>query len=154
MTDEARTRHVQMTQNLTADDIKNILKYTVNKLLKGHQPGISTNNNANPATICSMNNESVVDDDNISDDSAATQTQTQTTAIKRQFSLPLNSVPAIYLKCFYQVNSLKSVNLLTQSIEEYQNETESLAKIAATVIPVCQLSTITTFFTICGIRHE
>lgn len=143
MTDEARTRHVHMTQNITADNIKDILKYTVNKLLKGHQPTPIKHQE----TIDDADTQ-IVDEDNINVDFCTP------TTTKRQLSLPLNSVPAVYLKCFYQVNSLKSVNLLTESIEQYQNDTENIAKIAATVIPVCQLSTITTFLTICGIRHE
>lgn len=138
--DEARTRHAQLAQDINVENIKQILRYACNKLLKGHQQQLSANDDD------AASNDDYMNDSEIS--------STATTATMPQL-LAINYVPAIYLKCFYQVNSIKSLELLTDSIEEYRSEIDGLAQIAATIIPVCQLSTSDNrFLSISGVRHE
>lgn len=104
--------------NFSGNDIKQILKYTTNKLLKGRQ---QTPNK---------------DSTEIVDNSSQTV------------------IPSIHLKCFYQINRIQSIDLLTQSICEFREECKNVIQIGCTVIPVCRLHNSRSFLSLCGVRQE
>lgn len=63
-------------------------------------------------------------------------------------------IPSIHLKIFYQVNAVSSVQLLMQSIHEFQEKSSKFVNLAFTLIPACSLQNFSTFLSISGVKHE
>lgn len=127
LSDDIIHRHRQLSQTLTADNITEILMYTVNKLLKakGAPPPLPTELNAFNQLSCQIN-----------------------------CNCSTTQVPAIHLKIFYQVSAVPPIELLIQTIADFKKRCAAQTTIAFTVLPACSLQNFSTFLSICGIRHE
>ncbi|XP_073828856.1 uncharacterized protein [Musca autumnalis] len=130
--DDVLTSHCRLAQNLTAENIEDIVTYVVNRLLKDY-PLAKSNENLNVATNSSALNGSPVN--------AAGNS-------------PTFVVPAIHLKVFYQVTATPSIDLLLTTLNDFRDKNHKTANVSFTVIPACSLNNFSTFLSICGVRHE
>lgn len=129
LSDDIIQRHKKLAQSLTVDNIRDILKYTLNKLLK--------------AKCCSSI---------ISTDGCSNNIDSNNLPIRRNSSTP--QLPAIHFKIFYQVSAQPQIDLLIDTILEFKESYATQTSIAFTVLPACNLQNFSTFLSICGIRHE
>ncbi|XP_046802087.1 uncharacterized protein LOC111689730 [Lucilia cuprina] len=131
LSDDILTNHCRLAQNLTAENMDEILTYVVNRLLKDY-PLVKSSENLENAT----NNNGSLDHQ---------QQQHHTTP---------SSIPAIHLKVFYQVTATPSVDLILTALNDFRQKCQDTANIAFTVLPACSLHNFSTFLSICGVRHE
>lgn len=135
LSDDVLTSHCRLAQNLTAENIEDIVTYVVNRLLKDY-PLVKSTENLSTTTANTVNNVSPV-------------------ANASSSTSPTIAVPAIHLKVFYQVTAMPSIDLLLSSLNEFREKYHNTkANIAFTVLPACSLNNFSTFLSICGVRHE
>ncbi|XP_013103048.2 uncharacterized protein LOC106084117 [Stomoxys calcitrans] len=136
LSDDILTSHCRLAQNLTAENIDNILTYTVNRLLKDYPLARSNENLTVPTSHCAI----LTSNNGGSPGNANSPTNI--------------IVPAIHLKVFYQVTAMPSIDLLLNSLNEFRDKCQKTASIAFTVLPACSLNNFSSFISICGVRHE
>lgn len=142
LSDDILTNHCRLAQNLTSENIEEILNYVVNRLLKDYPLVKSNENLAAPATTSATNNDTL--------DNHNHPQQLQTSSSSSSSS----SIPAIHLKVFYQVTATPSLDLLLTALNDFRQKCQDTANIAFTVLPACSLHNFSTFLSICGVRHE
>uniref|UniRef100_A0A1I8MEF6 Diphthine--ammonia ligase n=1 Tax=Musca domestica TaxID=7370 RepID=A0A1I8MEF6_MUSDO len=135
LSDDVLTSHCRLAQNLTGENVEDIVTYVVNRLLKDY-PLAKSNENLNVQT------------------NASTTTLNNGSPINAAGSSPTIAVPAIHLKVFYQVTATPSIDLLLTTLNDFRDKYHKTANIAFTVIPACSLNNFSTFLSICGVRHE
>lgn len=136
LNDDIIQRHQQLSQEITRENIMEILQYTFNKLLKGY----STIKHYNDSTT----------------DNNTTSISTSPSSASSSLSATVSTLqlPAIHIKIFYQMTVTPDIDLLMNTIEEFKVKQEHLGKIAFTIIPALNLQNFSTFLSICGVRHE
>ncbi|XP_065362972.1 uncharacterized protein LOC135956411 [Calliphora vicina] len=130
LSDDILTNHCRLAQNLTSENMDEILTYVVNRLLKDYPLAKSSENLETSTT----NNGSLEHQ-------------------QQQQHAP-SSIPAIHLKVFYQVTATPPVDLILTALNDFRQKCQDTATIAFTVLPACSLHNFSTFLSICGIRHE
>lgn len=144
LSDDILTSHCRLAQNLTAENLDEILTYVVNRLLKDYPLLKSTDN----VTLSnSTTNNGLVDNQQptgIIANTVSSNTNTATSPV----------VPAIHLKVFYQVTATPSIDLMLTALNDFRQKCQEKASIAFTVLPACSLHNFSTFLSICGVRHE
>ncbi|KAM7346834.1 uncharacterized protein ACRADG_006603 [Cochliomyia hominivorax] len=130
LSDDILTNHCRLAQNLTSENMDEILTYVVNRLLKDY-PIVKSSEILETSTT---NNGSL---------NHQQQQQQHST-----------SIPAIHLKVFYQVTATPPVDLILTALNDFRQKCQNTANIAFTVLPACSLHNFSTFLSICGVRHE
>ncbi|CAD7087670.1 unnamed protein product [Hermetia illucens] len=128
LSDDTLHHHKQLAQNITAENINEVLSYVLGKLLKDYPRKSYDRQQSVDSTYSDNANKSP--------------------------STTLPQLPAIHLKLFYQVSCTPSVQLLLNTLQDFKMKTSPVANIVYTVLPACSLHNFSTFLSICGIRHE
>lgn len=134
LSEDIINRHCSLAKQMTADQVDQILAYTLNRLLKGH--GTKSHLQQSSDTTNTSN-------------AAATSSSSSTSTIAASSS----STPVIHFKIFYQVNAAPPIDLLINAINDFREKNKSTAKFAYTVLPASSLQNFSTFISICGIKH-
>ncbi|KAI8034757.1 uncharacterized protein LOC128264077 [Drosophila gunungcola] len=134
LSDDILGNHCRLAQSVSAEHLDEILTYVVNRLLKDY-PLAKKQTPQQPA--------------NSGSPPAATPTQPGGAGGDQHQSLP-----AIHLKLFYQVNAAPATDLLLQALHDFRLKCQDTAAIVYTVLPACSLHNFSTFLSICGVRHE
>lgn len=151
LSDDIIQHHKQLAQNISVDNINEILLYTVNKLLKAKgapQSLLVRSDNSNNQANIQINLEYSHNNNNMLSSSY------NNNIINNNNNSMVNSLPAIHLKIFYQVSAAPPIDLIIKTILDFKEQNSSATQIAFTLLPACNLQNFSTFISICGIRHE
>ncbi|XP_034489328.1 uncharacterized protein LOC117793033 isoform X2 [Drosophila innubila] len=155
LSDDVLGNHCRLAQGLSAENLDEILTYIVNRLLKDYpitrrqrlleqqQEELKANSTATPTEAMTLTTVQAA-----ATPGGAGDQQQQTAADAN------NTLPAIHLKLFYQVNAAPPTDLLLQALHDFRHKCQEMASIVYTVLPACSLHNFSTFLSICGVRHE
>lgn len=149
LSDDVIQHHKQLAQNITVDNINEILLYTVNKLLKAKgspQPLLVRSDNTNNQANIQNSENNVHSNNNI--------ISARNNNTNNNHNNNAQALPAIHLKLFYQVSASPPIDLVIKTILDFKEQNSSVIQIAFTLLPACNLQNFSTFMSICGIRHE
>lgn len=124
LSDDLIQRHNNLAQQLTAENVIEILGYTVKKLLKAK-------NTASPNTA----------------DCSGSSTAGQPNDVQ-------SKTPAMHIKIIYQVSAMPPIDLIMRTISDFRQQNAAQMAISFTVLPASSLHNFCTFLSIYGIRHE
>ncbi|XP_030378139.1 uncharacterized protein LOC115626808 [Scaptodrosophila lebanonensis] len=147
LSDDILGNHCRLAQSVNSEHLDEILTYIVNRLLKDYpitrrRDAELPNTSANTSGNANANTN------------ASPPAPTLSTGGVGAGDQQPNSLPAIHLKLFYQVNAAPSVELLQQALNDFRHKCQETACIVYTVLPACSLHNFSTFLSICGVRHE
>lgn len=160
LSEDVLGNHCRLAQGLSAENLDEILTYVVNRLLKDYpitkrqrqleqqqQEELKANSTATAteATVILSTVQAALGG---AGGDQQQQQQQQPTADAN------NTLPAIHLKLFYQVNAAPPTDLLLQALHDFRHKCQEMASIVYTVLPACSLHNFSTFLSICGVRHE
>lgn len=152
LSDDVIQHHKRLAQNISPDNINEILLYTVNKLLKakGVPPpirSINSDNNTNQVESNNKNGHNINSNNNNNNMITSYNNNINNNSVN-------GPLPAIHLKIFYQVSAAPPIDLIIKTILDFKEQNSGTVQIAFTLLPACNLQNFSTFISICGIRHE
>lgn len=124
MSDDLIQRHHNLSQQLTADNVAEILGYTVRKLLKAKSTASPVAADAGAPSTAGPPNDA----------------QSKT--------------PAMHIKIIYQVSAMPPIDLIMRTIADFRAQNAAQMATSFTVLPASSLHNFCTFLSIYGIRHE
>lgn len=155
LSEDILSNHCRLAQNLSAENLDEILTYTVNRLLKDYPIAKRIADSTPPSTGHAIESDAVCASDGNSQSTSSLNNNSQ---IDMNVAGGKNSsafyIPAIHLKVFYQVTAAPSVELLLNALYDFRLKCQETANIVYTVLPACSLHNFSTFLSICGVRHE
>ncbi|KAH8273471.1 hypothetical protein KR018_002962 [Drosophila ironensis] len=139
LSDDILGNHCRLAQAVSAEHLDDILTYVVNRLLKDYPLAKRQSATAAASVSASSGNTPPATPGNQPGGAGGDQQQT---------------LPAIHLKLFYQVNAAPATELLLQALHDFRVKCQDTASVVYTVLPACSLHNFSTFLSICGVRHE
>lgn len=164
-TEEVLSNHTRAAQAMSADDLRELLNYVINRLLKDYSP-IRSNENLNTLNVASSSCSSAAKAANGEKGSSSSSSPGagEESQDGRSSTTPvLSTSPAINLKVFYQVTASPSAELLLDTLHEQRRKIAANAashafaapaNLVYTVMPASGLHHFGTFLSICGVRHD
>ncbi|XP_050328475.1 uncharacterized protein LOC126758296 [Bactrocera neohumeralis] len=155
LSEDILSNHCRLAQNLSAENLDEILTYTVNRLLKDYPIAkrIADSTHVSTGHPIEADVVSATDGNSHSTSSINNNGQINTNVVGGKNSTAFY-IPAIHLKVFYQVTAAPSVELLLNALYDFRLKCQETANIVYTVLPACSLHNFSTFLSICGVRHE
>lgn len=124
LSDDLIKRHQNLAHQLSADNVAEIIGYTVKKLLKAKNTASPNASDAGASSVAGQPND---------------------TQPKK---------PAMHIKIIYQVSAMPPIDLILRTIADFREQNAAQMAISFTVLPASSLHNFCTFLSIYGIRHE